>query len=1034
VKTELQKNRRVSRLLIRTVCTAVMLALCLSGTALAAALKSGSSGPEVTEIQNRLTELGYYAQPVTRTYDSATKAAVKLFQKANGLSASGTAYDSTQKKLSGADCVTYAQYIATMTLSQGDKGDGVVMIQRQLNGLGYYNGEIDGVFNTAVRTAVKEFQTANAIKASGKATSATRELLNSGRGISLNEYNQIRELKYGAKGDAVLILQNQLAKLGYYAGEADGKYDSDVKSAVKEFQTANSLKGSGSATKETRALLNSGKGISLAEYDKVREVKSGAKGNAVVIIQQQLTGLGYYVGDIDGKFDSELKQAVVEFQQANGMKGSGKADIQTRTLLNAGSGVRAETYYRICALKTSSKGPAVIALQKQLTEMGFYDGALDGKYSADVRTAVKYFQTANGIRATGTADAATRARMNAENCVTGKTYNLTCALKYGSKGTPVKALQRRLRDLGYFAGEIDGKYGSALKTAVKTFQTASSLKVTGTADENTRTVMNAQEAVTKAEYDQVRPVKSGEKGDAVIIIQSQLKKLGYFTYEIDGKYSSKVRTAVKTFQTANELKETGTADVDTRKLLNSGKGVTAAEYDEVRPLKSGDKGEAVRMLQTQLSELGYFVYSADGKYSSATKNAVAVLQTANGIKSTGKADVATRRLINSGKAVSREAYDASRDLKKGEVGSTVRAVQNRLIALGYYDKIATGVYDSATRTAVKLFQKAHGLKETGNADVSLRKLMFGQEALSFSEYEKIRPVKSGEKGEAVRLIQQQLKSLGYFTDAIDGKYGSALKKAVKLFYEAHGMDESSSKVSAEMRSLLNGGKAVSLSVYYWTTPVRNGDKGETVVKLQQRLTELGYYTDSVNGRYGSDTVSAVQLFQLANGLEVTGEADTKTREVMNSDQAITKAKYDEGMNGIDDETRAERIEKLIAIAKSKLGCPYVHITHGPDTFDCSGFTSYVFGQVGIDISTASYNQGYMDKLGKPYKAKLTSYSELQRGDLLVFDTNKDDGDLSDHLGIYLGDGTFIHASSTRKQVVISNLIPYGNFSWAFRLI
>ncbi len=112
----------------------------------------------------------------------------------------------------------------------------------------------------------------------------------------------------------------------------------------------------------------------------------------------------------------------------------------------------------------------------------------------------------------------------------------------------------------------------------------------------------------------------------------------------------------------------------------------------------------------------------------------------------------------------------------------------------------------------------------------------------------------------------------------------------------------------------------------------------------------------------------------------------------------------------------------------------MHITHGPDTFDCSGFTSYVFGQLGIEISKASYNQGYMDKFGKPYKAKLTSYSELQRGDLLVFDTNKDDDDLSDHLGIYLGDGTFIHASSSRKMVVISNLIPYGNFSWAFRLI
>ena len=155
---------------------------------------------------------------------------------------------------------------------------------------------------------------------------------------------------------------------------------------------------------------------------------------------------------------------------------------------------------------------------------------------------------------------------------------------------------------------------------------------------------------------------------------------------------------------------------------------------------------------------------------------------------------------------------------------------------------------------------------------------------------------------------------------------------------------------------------------------------------------------------------------------------------MNSEKAVSRSQYEESQQNEDDEVRAEKIEKLIRLAKSKLGCEYVHMTQGPDTFDCSGYTSWVFEQVGIKISAASYNQGYMDKFGKPYKAKLTSYSELRRGDLLVFDTVKDDTDLSDHLGIYLGDGTFIHASSTRKQVVISNLIPYGNFSWAFRLI
>lgn len=1030
----LQKKRSKRRILIRSVCFAMLLALCLSGTALAAVLRYGDQGEEVVKLQTRLTELGYFSQTVSGQYDSDTKAAVKLFQKANGISSSGTAYAETLERLEQENCVTLAQYYATVKLSQGDQGDAVVILQKQLFELGYYTGEIGGKFDTALRNAVMEYQKANSLKASGTATTETRVMLNNGTGISRSEYDQVREVRSGEKGDAVVIIQTQLSALGYYSDAADGRYDSGVRAAVKEFQTANSLKASGTATVETRELLNSGKGISLAEYDRIREVRSGAKGAAVIVVQQQLTELGYYIEEIDGKFDSGLKKAVREFQLANGMKDSGKADIQTRTLLNAGTGVRAEAYYKVCAVKSGSKGPAVIALAKQLTELGFYDGALDGKYSSELKQAVKYFQLANGLRASGSADEATRARMNSDNCVTGATYNLTCALKSGSTGTPVKALQRRLTELGYYSGNIDGKYSSALKSAVKLFQTASGVKASGTADDATRALMNGASAMTRAEYDRVRPVKSGEKGDAVVLIQTQLKQLGYYADEIDGRYDAAVRTAVKTFQLANELKDSGTADVDTRKLLNEGKGVTAAQYDQVRPLKSGDKGSAVTVLQNQLCELGYYVYDIDGRYSSNLKKAVSVFQTANGLKSTGKADVTTRKLLNSGNAISRDAFDAGRDLKKGEVGSTVRAMQNRLIQLEYYDGIASGVYDSATRTAIKNFQKAHGLKETGNADITLRKLMFSEEALSLSDYNKVRMIKSGEKGDAVRLVQQQLKTLGYLDGSIDGRYGQAMKNAVKLFYEAHGMDESSSRVTTEMRSLLNDGKAVSLSAYYWTTPVKNGDKSEPVRKLQERLSDLGYFTGSVNGRYGSDTVSAVQLFQLAHGLEVTGEADANTRSVMNSDQAISKSVYDEGLKGIEDETRAEKIERLISIAKSKLGCPYVHITHGPDTFDCSGFTSYVFGQIGIEISTASYNQGYLDRFGKPYKAKLTSYSELQRGDLLVFDTDKDDDDLSDHLGIYLGDGTFIHASSTRKQVVISNLIPYGNFSWAFRLI
>ncbi|MBQ2956818.1 MAG: peptidoglycan-binding protein, partial [Clostridia bacterium] len=903
-------------------------------------------------------------------------------------------------------------------------------LQIQLMNLGYYAGDIDGDYDTATYNAVKMFQTANSLKASGKATTETRMMLNRGNGIGMAEFELVMPLESGDEGEAVLRIQGQLAELGYFADELNGKFGSSLKAAVKLFQSANGLDDSGKADVRTRTLLNSGKGMSAAEYNRVCPLKSGSKGEAVIILQQQLTVLEYFEGEQDGRYSGAVKDAVKAFQTANGLKATGNADRASRELMESDACVTGATYNLICPLEKGDEGVAVKVLQRQLAVLGYYNGDIDGDFGSCVRSAVKALQTANDLKDDGEADRALRELINSGKAVTAEEYDRIRPLKYGDKGDAVSLIQNQLTELGYYTGENDGKYSSEVKEAVEILQIANGMKDSGKADKATRELLNSGKAVTAAEYDRVRPLKSGNKGDAVYLVQMQLTELGFYADEADGKFDSGLKSAVKEFQTANGMKSTGTADVATRTLLNSGTGMSAAAYDRIRPLESGDKGEAVRLLQNQLTELGYYVDEITGKYSGSTKSAVSVFQTANGMKATGKADTATRTLINSGIAVTREQYDADRDLEKGALGSTVRSVQTRLAALGYTSAAADGVFDSDMRDAVKLFQKAHGLKETGIADVKLRELLFSGDAISFTEYECTRPLKSGDKGDAVRLVQQQLNKLGYYSELVDGRYGSSTKNAAELFQKANGLAVNSSVISAEMRKVLNDGKALTLSEYYWTVPLSEGDKGEAVKKLQTRLTELGYFTESVTGRYSDSTVMAVKVFQLANALDVTGEADAATRKVMNSAQAITKTQYEEDilLSG------NEKIEMVIAVAKSKLGCKYVHKTHGPDTFDCSGFTRYAFKQVGIKLSAASYNQGYLDLFGKPYKQKLTSYSQLKRGDLLVFDTVKNDDDLSDHLGIYLGDGTFIHASSTKGKVVISNLISYGNFSWAFRLI
>jgi len=106
--------------------------------------------------------------------------------------------------------------------------------------------------------------------------------------------------------------------------------------------------------------------------------------------------------------------------------------------------------------------------------------------------------------------------------------------------------------------------------------------------------------------------------------------------------------------------------------------------------------------------------------------------------------------------------------------------------------------------------------------------------------------------------------------------------------------------------------------------------------------------------------------------------------------------------------------KIISLAKKKLGRRYVWGATGQkNTFDCSGFTTYVYKKNGIKLPRRAIAQS---KYGKYISRK-----NLQKGDLIFFDTSKRHRGYVNHVGIYLGNGKFIHASSAKKKVVVSNL-------------
>lgn len=111
-------------------------------------------------------------------------------------------------------------------------------------------------------------------------------------------------------------------------------------------------------------------------------------------------------------------------------------------------------------------------------------------------------------------------------------------------------------------------------------------------------------------------------------------------------------------------------------------------------------------------------------------------------------------------------------------------------------------------------------------------------------------------------------------------------------------------------------------------------------------------------------------------------------------------------------------------AKGLVGKPYSYGSTGPNSFDCSGFVVYVYKNFGISLPRTSQAQAYV--------GQKISKSELKPGDLVFSNTYSS---LS-HVGVYIGDGKFVHAANSGTGVTISGVNDsyYGpRYAWAVRV-
>lgn len=182
---------------------------------------------------------------------------------------------------------------------------------------------------------------------------------------------------------------------------------------------------------------------------------------------------------------------------------------------------------------------------------------------------------------------------------------------------------------------------------------------------------------------------------------------------------------------------------------------------------------------------------------------------------------------------------------------------------------------------------------------------------------------------------------------------------------------------------------------------RVGDEGSDVAEIQGQLASLGYDVVA-DGDFGPATAAAVKSFQVSRGLDSDGMVGPSTYSAL---LGKSMPEVSRGSNYIS--------RRVVQTSYEYLGVPYVFGGTSPSGFDCSGYVRYVFAQAGIYLprtADAQYEVGYP-----------VSMSELRAGDLVFFSTYEYG---PSHVGIYLGDGNFINASSSRGVAVDSLYSSY----------
>lgn len=330
-------------------------------------------------------------------------------------------------------------------------------------------------------------------------------------------------------------------------------------------------------------------------------------------------------------------------------------------------------------------------------------------------------------------------------------------------------------------------------------------------------------------------------------------------------------------------------------------------------------------------------------------------------------------------------------LNKGDIVQANTKIKKIFLGTTAYDMIMTAYTEEAKKTGKKymVYSKGDKFYASEKGIVKLK--------LAFEEGKNI--LSSNFKESVSNMVNKVL-----IVDDNGNKVSEVVNddwlKTYGLFQEVYKKQEDKD-ANAEAKAILNGiEQSCSLSGFGDTTCITG--YGVQVKDSHTGLVGLFYIdSDSHTWEGGKYTIDLELNFKNIMD-EVSAGQDEQTETSSTSSSSSSSTSSSSSSNSIGD--------KLVSLAKSKLGCKYVWGATGPNTFDCSGLTSWCYKQVGISIPRTS--------LAQSKGGKAVSKSNLQPGDLLFWKTTSAE---VGHVGMYVGDGQFIHAPNKSKPVKYDSL-------------